>query len=77
MYNVHPMYNCTLVPYSRKSKYRSYRVSFEYPLASKMVTKANSTPPGDFNTTTLLSYDVCNCSESIFAQINKQFKNFP
>ena len=56
------MYNCTLVPYSRKSKYRSYRASFEYPLASKMVTKAKSTPPGDFNMTTLLSDDMYNCT---------------
>ena len=38
------MYNCTLAPYSRKSKYRScYRIPFQYPFSFKMATKAKST----------------------------------
>ena len=40
------MYNCTLVPYSQKSKYQSYHVPFEYRLAFKMATKAMSTRLG-------------------------------
>ena len=68
----HPMYNCTLAPYSRKSKYCSCGTTFEYPLASEIATKAKSTPPSDFNAT-LLSHDTYNCT---IAQANKKFKIF-
>ena len=68
----HPMYNCTLAPYSRKSKYYSCGTTFEYPLASEIATKAKSTPPSDFNAT-LLSHDTYNCT---IAQANKKFKIF-
>ena len=36
------MYNCTLAPYTRKPKYRSYRAPFKYSLAFKMANKAKS-----------------------------------
>ena len=68
----HPMYNCTLAPYSRKSKYCSCGTTFEYPLASEIATKPKSTPPSDFNAT-LLSHDTYNCT---IAQANKKFKIF-
>ena len=68
----HLMHNCTLAPYSRKSKYCSWCTTFEYPLASEIATKAKSTPPSDFNTT-LLSHDMYNCT---IAQTNKKFKIF-
>lgn len=48
------MYNFALAPYSRKSKYRSYRAPLEYSLAFKMETKAKSTRTADKNTFTLL-----------------------
>lgn len=57
----HPMYNCFLAPYSRKLKYRSYRAPFEYSLAFKTATKAETARPVDFNTSTLLNQDVHNC----------------
>ena len=74
------MYNFTLVPYSRKSKYRShpskyrnYQAPFEYPLAFKMATKANSTRSGDSNNS-LFSRDMHDFTWSTFAHINKKFR---
>ena len=58
----HPMYSCALALYSRKSKYHSYCTSFEYPFTTKMAIKAKSTAPDKFNTTTLLSHDIYNCT---------------
>ena len=52
----HPFYNCILSPYSRKSKYHSYRAPFKHLHVFKMAPKAKSTRPIEFNTSYLEKY---------------------